>query len=322
MRIRNEIKELCGKGDFSAAHRTIKQNAHLDFGWLSKAVKQRVGLETHIAKYVSKVESQSRIDRLSGTSGCTIVESTRLKNGLIAVACLVHDLGDRKVFEKVVASEKSHLRERHILETIGSRKLGAPEYLGYFSDGRLHSVFCTAIEATECRDRELLEGAVLEFASRMWFAEQSPSVSNSLAFNCRYAKMLKDEALLRSIEDFWKASNLRMAPVSQVVALAMDAPEKLLHGDLHSGNLIYDGSKFYLIDWDKWTSTRVGAGLRFRSADFERLDVQRRLMEKAPSMELGRHVLRNFLLYNCLRWFRRDRSESIFYARELERLTA
>lgn len=314
--IRSRIMKLCKRNNYREAKRLKDENKDIYLGWLAENVEQNFKLEEALTEYIGKAENRL-VDVGFDLSENAVIGNKSPGTGLISVACLIHEFNDTNIFEKIFSTEGSFLREKALLETASSLSVnvGAPRYLGSYSGKGFYSIYSDCVGIKQPEDYYDKVVAKFKLAEELWMAPQEKFDSiASLAFPCKYDRALANTGTVTDLISVGREVNVSEDYIRKAIELVENSPRCIFHGDFHDGNVLYDGQRFYLIDWDKWSVSRVGSGLRLTSSELLKLGSFNALLDNfrangsSPALPAV-----NFFIYNAIFWLQKDKSETASY---------
>jgi len=321
--LQSQVRECFRRGDYLEACRLIDAHPEVDVGWLRSAAEDRANLERDIEKYLTKARARERLEALGVLQKGQNFSSTQLRNGLVSVGAVIHEVNGRKIFEKIFASKARFSAELLVSSTLGGGELGVPAYIGHCSDKDLHSLYSEAVDVIQCDDDVRKAEARLNFAVLFWRNEIELPGMNEHCTSPKFDMELKDTDLHQKIEHLFCSENPKSYfRLEKFVERSINSPKRFFHDDLYDSNVLYDGKKFFIIDWEKFCLIKVGAGLHLKRKYFVKLGVEDLMLKEIESRELAKLSLVNFCLYNIFYWYKRGRPrDCLFYAERLKNIS-
>ena len=311
---RNKIKEirrLFSIKDFAAAKKMKDESESIDIGWLDKAIDNAYSKRVIIDEYFNIDRVKGRLEEAGIlTKPEDYFSGEILSGGLINVGCIVHNIAGQRIFEKTFIQRSSFSRESIILKHAGHVPLGSPQHLGCFWSSEMGSIYYEYILKEKFSNDECKTRAISSLAENLWFNDFHPEEDlKKYARECRYDIFLKSE---EEIDDLLSLSALARIPEQFVLNMIVKtdaSPRKIFHGDFGSHNIIWDGEKPYLIDWDKWSISKIGSGAKFKFSSAKKYGVLESFSQGAYRDHDENVALINFCLYNAFHWSSKGKKE-------------
>ena len=296
---KKQLRYLFRQKRFEEAHQLATEQS-LNLGWLEGHIKECAALTTPLAEYES---SQKTIDRLHQIGIDTDdIESEDVLDGLVNIAARKHRCttsGD-VVFEKIYTDRhRDYARsEAHLFNTIDADRLCAPTFYGLYEEDSFLSVFYEFLDIQKMSRAEFLRGKA-RLASHLWMLSDDGSLGNIDSRPCVIELELSHPKHIKIIKTSCRKLGFSYRAIQDAMALYRESPKFIAHDDLSSGNICRANDRFYLIDWDKWSVSGLGAGLNLSRRELNMPIFQDAISQTAATQGVRRELLLNNLyLFN------------------------
>lgn len=239
-------------------------------GWLNNHIENCAKASK---EYKSYFETENISDRLLSL-GFKHLSSKIIKGGVVNFGIRVHKVYDLKnqneikILEKVYgmhhSAEIDH--EKFLFENIDEKDIAAPKFFGYYKFNSLISFFYEYIEGIKLTPLDL-KIYKYEVIKKHWTVEPNDKIKGSNIENDILKLLERKESLTKMREiSLTETDELIIERleknVSEIVKEFKSLPSIIVHQDIKPGNVIKSKQgAFYIIDWDKWCVSNVGAGL-------------------------------------------------------------
>ncbi|MBN1187056.1 MAG: hypothetical protein JXB49_32560 [Bacteroidales bacterium] len=266
------LERLVKKKKWHLAHFLIKTTNFSDgqFDWLKTHVKNCSLTTKEYRSYISPGLIASRLSSL----GYDHISSKTIYSGLINLGAVVHYVTDKqtnnnvKVFEKIYHQYRLQTVEKEVLlfDEIDAEEINAPNFKGILTYGPFISLFYDYIEGVSLtrQDKMIFK---YELIKKLWASRPSNKLKD-YSYNEDYVGLLSDEDCINSMFEVSKSmmdcSIIEFLHVNakKIIGEFRKLPSIIVHKDIYQPNIIKSrDEKFYLIDWDKWCVSNIGAGL-------------------------------------------------------------
>lgn len=279
------------------------------FGWLDVHIENCAKAYNEYKKYSKPELVSSRLSKF----GYKHLFSKSINCGLVNVGLMVHNVIDKqtgnkaKIFEKVFHQYHSWLvsQEELLFNQLDADVLSAPEFIGKHNHTPFISVFYNYIEGKQltAEDKEISK---YELIKKLWTTKPTKQIIEN-CINKDSVDLLLDEKYINRLLD---ASNTDLDRIiikflkvnaNKIIDEFRSLPRIIMHQDINHGNIIKSyNNDFYLIDWDKWCVSNVGAGLIIQPEEIFNPSLMRLLIlfngEKISF--IPGEILRNVCIYN------------------------
>lgn len=266
-----KVRKLAERKDWMAAHRVI-QKQPLQLGWLEGHVAHLAELQPELKKIAGRQPSQLRLRGF----GWQLLSSKPVHLGVVCAAAFRHQVADHNqtaisVFEKVeVRKRKRSIQQQLMLfQSINVEKLLAPQYYGKVKHGSFISLFYQCIDGEHPAEAEMA-GYRVELLQHFWSLKVPRALRDAgkkqaflpQAFSAKRLQSHINKATSPAQSD---ALHWLLAQRKKLIACYRRLPAVVMHEDISSSNVLIDKDKrLWLLDWDKWSLNRVGAGLKLQ----------------------------------------------------------
>lgn len=322
--IKDEISFLCRVKDYSKAKKIKDDNIDVDIGWLGVAIDKAVLLQDELKKYFEVSSIKKRLVDVGVLNSTEeYISSERVNGGLINVGCMKHSVENGCIFEKVVIRKSSFDRESMIFQYAKDVQLGSPVYFGCLFDEGIGSLYYSHVESVDFENRDQKISSRFFLAENLWF--NNLEVDRNLkkyAVKCKFDAFLSSEERRKSLFLLTDPKKIPYGFLVGAINKLKSSPVKVFHGDFCNGNIIKSPGRAYLIDWDKWSISKIGAGAPFNYSDMERLGFFDRILEKNIEEKFLFFWLKNFCIYNAFFWSGKGKDlEASLYLQKLYSLS-
>ena len=308
--IKKAIRELCKKNRYQDAKILKEKYSEIDLGWIDKKIESACQLEEALAQYISKEQVVARLKDL-GFVVEMLDETIMIEDGIINAGCFIHDVNGYQVFEKIFINKVSFERESYLFKKIPSEELGAPKYIGCIKGKDIFSVYYQAIDSRPMPNDVHVLSNRLRLAMKLWLSKFiiTPSIQKK-ASSCRFEKLLKNDKIKGDLSDVFVEKNVADKTLKEMHEIARVSKKVIFHGDFHSGNMLYDGERCFIVDWDKWSFSKVGVGYLMKYRNFEEIGCFHQLIANC-SLDINKQIVNNFLLYNVMGWLEKGKTNEV-----------
>ena len=275
---------------------------------MDKKIENACRIEDLLNEYKSKEQVFKRLKYLGfDLESVESFQSIVIEDGLINSGCFVHDLKTCQLFEKVCINKASFEREFNLFKEVPSDALVAPKYFGCYKDKIIFSVYYEAVDIRLIPSKMHLRSNMLQLAIKLWMNEiyLSPMVKNK-AISCEFERLMKKDNIIKSLSGIFVNKGISGDVLKEMAKLADRSNNVIFHGDYHSGNVLYDGKRYYVVDWDKWSVSKVGVGFLMKYRDFKKINFFRQFMYTC-SLDINKRIINNFILYNVMVWMDKEK---------------
>lgn len=279
-------------------------------GWLDKHVEYCSESTKEYRLYSRPNMVSSRLAAI----GYKLISSKSIHAGLVNIGAMIHDVVDnktnntRKIFEKVYHQYHSQSVEQEELlyDQINAKDIAAPDFKGKYIDGPFISLFYDYIESTPLSIQDEMISKY-ELISKLWKSRPTRKMIDNCQ-NKDFVELLLNTKYIDGMLEASKSDQDRMIVsfltinTKEIISEFRKLPRVIVHKDIGPWNILKsnDGN-FYLIDWDKWCISNLGAGLLIQTEElFNPLFIR----YLSPSNQEHEHnftrleVLRNVCIYN------------------------
>lgn len=277
-------------------------------------------LKTHVnycSSTTREYKAYSRADMVSlrlSTLGYNYISSKTIYAGLINLGAIIHTAVDKqtnnkvKVFEKVYHPYRlqSVKQEELLFDEIKAEDLAAPGFKGSYTDGPFISMFYDFIERDSLTPNDK-KNYKFELVKKLWSSRPTKKLLDN--------PHTKDSVGLLASKDCFdsmiEASNSEMdrriieylqVNAKKIISEFRTLPPIIMHKDIFQPNIIKSKDEIlYLIDWDKWCVSNVGAGLLIQTQELFNPILLRYINSIIGYQEdhlAPLDVLRNICIYN------------------------
>ncbi|MCH8536819.1 MAG: phosphotransferase [Alkalimonas sp.] len=263
------IRKLAERKQWLNAHKVLQKHP-LPLGWLTRHIAHLAELQTELNKVASRQQSQLRLRGF----GWSLQSSQPVFLGVVCAGAFRHQVIDRNqaistVFEKVESRKRKRSIQQQLtlFQHFTAKQLLAPEYFGSISHGHFISLIYQCIDGTHPSDEDM-SGCVHRLVQHFWGVPVPKTLQASAKKQEFLSKFFSVEKLRRYLdkaEDNTQREALQWLQDQRkgLVHCYRRLPAVVMHDDISSGNILIDPHDgLWLVDWDKWSLNRVGAGLR------------------------------------------------------------